>query len=147
MRSLRWLKNRYPGASHSKGTGHRRRLAVEPLEARRLLAADSFFDVFVEIDLPGLLDAGEVGPLTPGAESPGQNAADSLFEAWPSNLEDAAQQLGPDGPMPQTDAEIVTGPGPGDVYGPHVRGLNGGTPGGGSNYAYGTLKWGVNVTS
>jgi len=46
--------------------------------------------------------------------------------------------------------EIITGPGPGAVYGPHVRGWNydGGTltsmPGV-SYFAYGTLKWGVEV--
>ncbi len=46
--------------------------------------------------------------------------------------------------------EIITGPGPGAVYGPHVRGWNydGGTltsiPGV-SYFAYGTLKYGVNV--
>jgi len=47
--------------------------------------------------------------------------------------------------------EIVTGPGPGAVYGPHVRGWNvdGGTATaipGVSYFAYGTLKYGVNVT-
>ena len=47
--------------------------------------------------------------------------------------------------------EIVTGPGPGSVYGPHVRGWNvdGGTAtpiSGVSYFAYGTLKYGVNVT-
>jgi len=47
--------------------------------------------------------------------------------------------------------EIVTGPGPGTVFGPHVRGWN--HDGGGSTspipgvsyFAYGTLLWGVNV--
>jgi hypothetical protein len=47
--------------------------------------------------------------------------------------------------------EIVTGAGPGAVFGPHVRGWNvdGGTAvsiPGISYFAYGTLKWGVNVT-
>ena len=48
--------------------------------------------------------------------------------------------------------EIVTGPGPGAVFGPHVRGFNydGGpsiTPMSGVSFiAYGTRKWGVNVT-
>ena len=47
--------------------------------------------------------------------------------------------------------EIVTGPGPGAVYGPHVRGWNvdGGEASpipGVSYFAYGTLKFGVNVT-
>ncbi len=47
--------------------------------------------------------------------------------------------------------EIVTGAGPGAVFGPHVRGWDyDGTPGvapvpGVSYFAYGTLKWGVNV--
>ncbi len=46
--------------------------------------------------------------------------------------------------------EIVTGAGPGAVFGPHVRGWNvdGGTAGplgGVSYFAYSTLKWGVNV--
>ena len=46
--------------------------------------------------------------------------------------------------------EIVTGAGPGAVFGPHVRGWNvdGGAPtsiGGISYFAYGTPKWGVNV--
>ncbi len=47
--------------------------------------------------------------------------------------------------------EIVTGAGPGSVYGPHVRGWN--CDGGGATaiqgvsfFAYGTLKFGVNVT-
>jgi len=47
--------------------------------------------------------------------------------------------------------EIVTGAGPGAIFGPHVRGWN--HDGGGSTvsipgvsyFAYGTLKWGVNV--
>ena len=42
-------------------------------------------------------------------------------------------------------AEIVTGPGPGDVFGPHVRAfLRDGTPlSGASFFAYGTLRYGV----
>jgi hypothetical protein len=47
--------------------------------------------------------------------------------------------------------EIITGPGPGAVFGPHVRGWNcdGGavTPIGGINFiAYGTRRWGVNIS-
>jgi hypothetical protein len=47
--------------------------------------------------------------------------------------------------------EIITGAGPGAVFGPHVRGWNydGATlapMAGVSFFAYGTLKWGVNVT-
>jgi|GEM_PF-2045667 len=48
--------------------------------------------------------------------------------------------------------EIITGAGPGAVFGPHVRGWNrdgGGTPtpiGGISYFAYGTPKYGVNVS-
>ncbi len=43
---------------------------------------------------------------------------------------------------------IITGPGPGDIYGPHVRGFTGdGTPLPSLSFlAYGTLKFGVNVT-
>ena len=46
--------------------------------------------------------------------------------------------------------EIITGAGPGAVFGPHVRGWNvdGGTAApmpGVSFFAYGTLRWGVNV--
>ncbi len=43
--------------------------------------------------------------------------------------------------------EILTGPGPGPMYGPHVRCFNaGGTPVSGVNFlAYGTNKYGVNV--
>ncbi len=45
--------------------------------------------------------------------------------------------------------EILTGPGPGTVYGPHVRGFTvDGTPLPGlSFFAYGTPKYGVNVTA
>ncbi|MFN7975876.1 MAG: Ig domain-containing protein [Acidobacteriota bacterium] len=46
-----------------------------------------------------------------------------------------------------TSSEIITGPGPGDVFGPHVRGWdrNGVAMGKISFYAYGTLKYGANV--
>ncbi len=45
--------------------------------------------------------------------------------------------------------EIITGPGPGEVYGPHIRGFNySGNPVPGVNFlAYGTNKFGVNVAS
>jgi len=49
--------------------------------------------------------------------------------------------------------EIITGAGPGAVFGPHVRAFDyDGTPGvdpvpGVSYFAYGTPKWGVNVTA
>ncbi len=45
--------------------------------------------------------------------------------------------------------EILTGPGPGNIYGPHVRGFNSsGTPLPGLNFlAYGTNKFGVNVAA
>ena len=48
-----------------------------------------------------------------------------------------------------SDEAILTGPGPGTVYGPHVRGFTrGGTPMPRvSFYAYGTLRYGVNVGS
>jgi len=50
------------------------------------------------------------------------------------------------------DDEIVTGAGPGEVFGPHVRGwhFQGGAMAplpGASFFAYGTLRWGVNVTA
>jgi len=49
--------------------------------------------------------------------------------------------------------EIITGPGPGEIFGPHVRGWNYDNTGmvsampGVSFFAYGTPKWGVNVAS
>jgi len=45
------------------------------------------------------------------------------------------------------DAEILTGPGPGDVFGPHVRAFrrNGDPMSKIGYFAYGTLKYGVNV--
>jgi len=45
--------------------------------------------------------------------------------------------------------EIITGAGPGPIYGPHVRAFTAeGTPFAGvSFFAYGTLKWGVNACS
>jgi hypothetical protein len=49
--------------------------------------------------------------------------------------------------------EIITGAGPGEVFGPHVRAFDyDGTPGvdpvpGVSYFAYGTPKWGVNVAA
>ena len=44
---------------------------------------------------------------------------------------------------------ILTGAGPGEIYGPHVRGFRpDGTPLAGLNFlAYGTSKWGVNVAA
>ncbi len=44
---------------------------------------------------------------------------------------------------------VITGPGPGDVFGPHVRGFNpDGTPLSTVNFfAYGTLRYGVNVAA
>jgi len=46
-------------------------------------------------------------------------------------------------------SEILTGPGPGDIYGPHVRGFEiDGTPLPGLSFlAYGTNKYGVNVAA
>jgi hypothetical protein len=45
--------------------------------------------------------------------------------------------------------EILTGPGPGEIYGPHVRGFQAeGTPLPGLSFlAYGTNRWGVNVAA
>ncbi|MFN7973402.1 MAG: hypothetical protein U0166_13815 [Acidobacteriota bacterium] len=54
------------------------------------------------------------------------------------------------GPLDDTtDSEILTGPGPGAVFGPHVRSFqHDGTPMPKvSFYAYGTLRYGVNVAS
>ena len=50
---------------------------------------------------------------------------------------------------PDPFGEILTGPGPGPVLGPQVRGFRGdGTPMGKVNfYAYGTLKYGTNVAA
>jgi hypothetical protein len=49
---------------------------------------------------------------------------------------------------PET-AELLTGPGPGDVYGPHVRGWDetAGPIARVNFFAYGTLKFGVNVAA
>ena len=59
---------------------------------------------------------------------------------WGTNI--ASGHLDPPSP-----AEIVTGPGPGAVYGPQVRGFRAdGTPMGRINFfAYATLRYGVNV--
>jgi hypothetical protein len=45
------------------------------------------------------------------------------------------------------EPEVITGPGPGSQFGPHVRGfeIDGAPIGGVSFLAYGTNKWGVNV--
>jgi hypothetical protein len=64
---------------------------------------------------------------------------------WGVNV--AAGDLDGDG-----DEEVVTGAGPGPVFGPHVRAFDytgsGTSPVAGVSYfAYGTLKWGVNVSS
>ena len=47
------------------------------------------------------------------------------------------------------DDEVITGPGPGEMFGPHVRGFSalGGPITGLSFLAYGTHKFGVNVTT
>jgi len=44
---------------------------------------------------------------------------------------------------------VITGPGPGEIYGPHVRGFSlDGTPLAALSFlAYGTNRWGVNVTA
>jgi hypothetical protein len=49
----------------------------------------------------------------------------------------------------ESGAEILTGVGPGDIYGPHVRGFQvDGTPLPGLSFlAYGTNRWGVNVAA
>jgi len=72
-------------------------------------------------------------------------APDSEFSAY------GAQQYGVNVTCGNMDgdgmADILTGPGPGAIYGPHVRGFRGdGTQLAGLNFlAYGTKKYGVNV--
>jgi hypothetical protein len=65
--------------------------------------------------------------------------------AWGTNVA-AADLGGTDGCEAEAD-EILTGPGPGDIFGPHVRAfLRDGAPVPGLSYfAYGTLRFGVNV--
>lgn len=64
---------------------------------------------------------------------------------WGTNVASGNIADGPSGDT--TSAEILTGPGPGDVYGPHVRGwFRDGVQIAKVNlFAYGTLKYGVNV--
>lgn len=66
---------------------------------------------------------------------------------WGTNVASGNIANGPGADV--TSAEILTGPGPGGVYGPHVRGwFRDGTPiAKVSFFAYGTLRYGVNVAS
>ncbi len=93
--------------------------------------------------------AGEIyGPHVRGFGSDGTPVPGVNFLAYGTNkfgVNVAAGDLDGDG-----YDEIVTGAGPGAVFGPHVRGWN--VDGGDaeaiseiSYFAYGTLKWGVNV--
>jgi hypothetical protein len=88
------------------------------------------------------------GPHVRGWTSEGNALPNVSFLAYGSNrfgVNVAAADIDGDGMD-----EILTGAGPGEVFGPHVRGWNvdGGTAvsiGGISYFAYGTNKYGVNV--
>jgi len=88
------------------------------------------------------------GPHVRGFEMDGTPISNVSFLAYGTNkygVNVAAGDIDGDG----VD-EVVTGAGPGAVFGPHVRafsiGSGGATPVPGVSYfAYGTLKWGVNV--
>jgi len=91
------------------------------------------------------------GPHVRGFEAEGTPLAGLSFIAYGTlkyGVNVAAGDLDGDG-----FDEIVTGAGPGAVFGPHVRAWDyDGTPGvtpmpGVSYFAYGTPKWGVNVAS
>jgi len=95
---------------------------------------------------------GEIyGPHVRGFEVDGSPVPGLSFMAYGTNkygVNVAAGDLDGDG----TD-EIITGAGPGAVFGPHVRGwIYNGSAGvmpypGVSYFAYGTPKWGVNVSA
>ena len=110
-------------------------------------------DNFVRLVRDANVGAGEsflVGP-GPGASNPNEvrvlGAQGSLKQSW---LAYGAGSFGTNVAAAELDGagpEVVTGPGPGAVYGPQVRGFGSdGTPVARVNfYAYGTLKYGVNV--
>jgi len=91
------------------------------------------------------------GPHVRGFSSEGTPLPGLSFLAYGTNkwgVNVAAGDIDGDG-----FAEVVTGAGPGAVFGPHVRAFDyDGTPGvtpvpGVSYFAYGTNKWGVNVAA
>jgi hypothetical protein len=91
------------------------------------------------------------GPHVRGFEIDGAPLPNLSFLAYGTNrwgVNVAAGDIDGDG-----IDEIITGAGPGEVFGPHVRafaydGETGVTPVGGVSYfAYGTPKWGVNVAA
>jgi hypothetical protein len=89
-----------------------------------------------------------------GADNPPQvrvwdpNDSMAMYSEWPAY---GAEDYGVNVACGDLDGDgidsVVTGPGPGTIFGPHVRAFdNEGTPVDGVNYfAYGTLKYGVNV--
>ncbi|MFN7975128.1 MAG: hypothetical protein U0166_22705 [Acidobacteriota bacterium] len=80
-----------------------------------------------------------------GFRTDGSLSADFLaYAAGHYGTNVASGALGGGGPD-----EIVTGPGPGPTLGPHVRGFNryGAALSGVSFFAYGTLRYGVNVSA
>ena len=107
-------------------------------------------DFFEEI-LTGPGPGDVYGPHVRGFESDGTPLPGLSYMAYGTNkfgVKVAAGDLDGDG-----FDEIITGAGPGAVFGPHVRAFNyDGTPSvtpipGVSFFAYGTPKWGVNVAA
>jgi len=103
------------------------------------------FDAIITGAGPGAIYGPHVRGFTvSGTPVPGLNFLAYGTNKWGVNV--AAGDIDGDGMD-----EIVTGAGPGAVFGPHERGFNhdgGGTVSpvpGVSYFAYGTLKWGVNV--
>jgi len=90
------------------------------------------------------------GPHVRGFNGNGGSLAGLSFLAYGTNkygVKISAGDLDGDG-----DDEIITGPGPGSVFGPHVRAFDYAgaavTPlPGVSFFAYGTLRWGVNIAA
>ena len=106
---------------------------------------------FISEILTGAGPGAVFGPHARGFDDNGTPLPGLSFMAYGTNkygVNIAAGDLDADG-----FDEIITGAGPGDVFGPHVRGWNyDGTPGvtpvpGVSYFAYSTPKWGVNVAA
>ncbi len=119
--------------------------------ARAGLAAAADLAVPLDSGEPRLLSGPGAGPDNPPLVRvfpPEQDAAPlaewNAYGATGYGVNVAAGNVSGD----QLD-EIITGAGPGAIYGPHVRGFTaGGTPLPGLSFiAYGTLKYGVNVTT